>query len=350
MNALCWNCWGIGNPRIVYMLRDYVRRWTPYLVFLVETKVKHKHMEKIKFSLGFSNGLIVPNRGRSGGLALFWSTDVNLEIKSYSQYHIDATITEQDSNFIWRFTGFYGHPESNLRKDSWKLPSYLNNQFSLPWFCCGDFNEILSVTEKSGGPQRTQRQIDGFREAVNLCGFQDLGFSGPQYIWCNMRDNCDRVYLRLDRAFANSDWSNKFSNCKVYHVVDPTSDHCILRITGSIASPPRRNRRFHFEALRAKRDDCFDIVESAWNRGSLENTPEGIASNLSLCASALTLWSKDVIGNIPKKIQEHKKLLNTLTTLNRDGSHSVEINEVRKDLNGLLDSEEVLWHQRSKIH
>ena len=108
--------------------------------------------KKIKFSLGFSNGLIVPNQGRSGGLALFWSTDVNFEIKSYSQYHIDATITEQDNNFIWRFTGFYGHPVSNLRKDSWKLLSYLNSQFSLPWFCCGDFNEILSVTEKSGGP------------------------------------------------------------------------------------------------------------------------------------------------------------------------------------------------------
>ena len=100
----------------------------------------------------------------------------------------------------------------------------------------------------------------------------------------------------------------------------------------------------------AKRDDCYDIVEFAWNRGSLENTPEGITSNLNLCASALTLWSRDVIGNIPKKIQEHKKLLNTLTTLDRDGLHSVEINELRKDLNGLLDSEEVLWHQRSKIH
>ena len=181
MNALCWNCRGIGNPRTVYTLRDYVRQWTPYLVFLVETKVKHKHMEKIKFSLGFSNGLIVPSRGRSGGLAFFWSTDVNLEIKSYSQYHIDATITEHDNNFTWRFTGFYDHPESNLRKDSWKLLSYLNNQFSLPWFCCGDFNEILFVTEKSGGPPRTQRQMDGFREAVNFCGFQDLGFSGPQY-------------------------------------------------------------------------------------------------------------------------------------------------------------------------
>ena len=342
MNALCWNCRGIRNPRTVYTLRDHVRRWTPYLVFLVETKVKQNRMEKIKFSLGFSNGLIVPSRGRSGGLALLWSTEVNLEIKSYSQYHIDAIVTEQDNNFTWRFTGFYGHPESNLRKDSWKLLSYLNSQFSLPWFCCGDFNEILYVSEKSGGPQRTQHQMDGFREVVNLCGFHDLGFSGPQYTWCNMRESSDRVYLRLDRAFANLDWSNKFSNCKVYHVVDSTSDHYMLRISNSIASAPRRNRRFHFEALWAKHDDCYDIVESAWNRGSLENTPEGIASNLSLCASALSSWSREVIGNIPKKIQEHRNLLNTLTTLDRDGSHSAEINGVRKELNGLLDSEEVL--------
>ena len=116
----------------------------------------------------------------------------------------------------------------------------------------------------------------------------------------------------------------------------------MLRISDSIASPPRRNRRFHLEALWAKHDDCYDIVESTWNRGSLENTLEGIASNLSLCASALSSWSREVIGNIPKKIQEHRNLLNTLTTLDRDGSHSAEINEVRKELNGLMDSEEVL--------
>ena len=240
--------------------------------------------------------------------------------------------------------GFYGHPESHLRKDSWKLLSYLNNQFSLPWFCYGNFNEILSLSEKSGGPLRTQRQMDGFRDAVNNCGFQDLGFSGPQYTWCNMREGSDRVYLHLDRAFANSDWLNKFSNCKVHHVTDSTSDHCILRISDSNAPPPHRNRRFHFEALWAKRDDYYGIVEAAWNRGCLSNTPEGIAANLSLCASELSIWSKDVIGNIPKKIQEKRKLLHSLTVQDRDGSHSVAINELRKELNGLLDSEETLWH------
>ena len=51
-------------------------------------------MEKVKFRLGFSNGLIVPSRGQSRGLALLWSSDTNLEIKSFSSHHINAIIIE----------------------------------------------------------------------------------------------------------------------------------------------------------------------------------------------------------------------------------------------------------------
>ena len=51
-------------------------------------------MEIVKYRMGFSNGLIVPSRGRRGGLALLWSRDTNLEIKSFSDHYIDAVITE----------------------------------------------------------------------------------------------------------------------------------------------------------------------------------------------------------------------------------------------------------------
>ncbi|XP_065629560.1 uncharacterized protein LOC136067511 [Quercus suber] len=302
MNSLCWNCRGIGNPQSVYSLRDYVRRWTPYIIFLVETKAKQKCMEKIKFKLSFSNGLIVLSLGKSGGLALLWSKDIKLEIKSYSQHHIDATITEHESNFTWRFTGFFGHSESHLRKESWKLLSYLNTQFSLPWFCCGDFNEILSFFEKSGGPYRAQRQKEGFWDAVKVCGFQDLGFSGPQFTWCNMCEGNDRVYLRLDKAFANTDRLNMFHNCRVHHVVDSTSNHCILRVTDSRAPPLSQKRHFHFKALWARCEDCYGIVKAAWNRGSPSNTLGDIAANRNLCAFELSKWSKEVYGNIPRRI------------------------------------------------
>ena len=132
MNSLCWNCRGIGNPWIVFVLRDYMRRWNPKLVFLSETKIKSRRMEIVKYRLGFSNGLIVPSRGRRGGLALLWSRDTNLEIKSFSDHHIDAVITESSNGFLWRFTGFYGHPETHLREESWKLLSLLNSRFNIP--------------------------------------------------------------------------------------------------------------------------------------------------------------------------------------------------------------------------
>lgn len=43
-------------------------------------------------------------------------------------------------------------------------------------------------------------------------------------------------------------------------------------------------------------------------------------------------------------------MLHTLAEQDQDGSHSATINKLRKKLNELLDSEETLWHRRSKIH
>ena len=134
MNSLGWNCRGLGNPRSVRALHDLVRCWGPKIVFLSETKVRKNRIERIKDRIGFTNGLSVPCHGRSGGLALLWTRDINLEIKSYSNHHIDAVITEESSNFIWCFTGFYGHPQSHMRQQSWNLLEFLKNQFQLLWF------------------------------------------------------------------------------------------------------------------------------------------------------------------------------------------------------------------------
>ena len=108
-------------------------------------------MEKIKNRIGFANGLIVPSRGRSGGVAMFWTQDVNLDINSYSRNHIDAIVKETEDNFQWRITGFYGHPETHRRYEFWHLLAFLHSQFQLPWLCPRDFNEILSINEKEWG-------------------------------------------------------------------------------------------------------------------------------------------------------------------------------------------------------
>ena len=70
---------------------------------------------------GLLNGVIVPSKGRSGGLAMLWERDLSVELKSYTRYHIDAVVTDPTSGFKWRITGFYGNPDTNRRKESWEL-------------------------------------------------------------------------------------------------------------------------------------------------------------------------------------------------------------------------------------
>ena len=157
MIALGWNYLGLGKPRSVRELRKLVQRWKPKIVFLSETKMKKYRMEREKFKIGLLNGLIVPSVGKSGGLAMLWSRDIKVEIQAYSRNHIDAVLTDPDSNFKWRITDFYRNPETHCRKESWDLLRSLNQKYQLPWLCFGDFNEIVSMEEKFGGVQRSQR-------------------------------------------------------------------------------------------------------------------------------------------------------------------------------------------------
>ena len=177
--------------------------------------------------------------------------------------------------------------------------------------------------------------MDRFREVVNACGFKDLGYCGPDFTWCNMQEGDNRIYLRLD-------WINYFNGTRVLHFIESTSDHCALLIADSIAVQPSRKRRFHFEEMWTKKEECKEIIKNAWEGCLHRGTPESISSGIQNCAADLARWNKSVFGYVPKQIQDKRKALNVLTIQARDGIMGKEIND-------LLDSEETFWHQRSRV-
>jgi hypothetical protein len=135
------------------------------------------------------------------------------------------TIIDGNSDFPWHFTFFYGAPETHLRVNSWNLLRILNRQFSLPWCCTGDFNEIVRSSEKSGFRGRSESQMQGFRDVIDECGFIELGFRGLPFTWCNNRRDAATTWLRLDRYMATNDWIMQFSSAVVYHIESIISDH-----------------------------------------------------------------------------------------------------------------------------
>lgn len=56
----------------------------PDVLFLMETKFRRDKMSILRFKMGFDNLFVVDCMGCSGGLALLWNEDVNLEIQNYS--------------------------------------------------------------------------------------------------------------------------------------------------------------------------------------------------------------------------------------------------------------------------
>lgn len=81
MITLGWNCQGLGNPQTVRVLCEFVQRWDPKIFCLTETKLNKKTMRKEKEKVGFTNSLIIPSLGRSGGLALLWKKDIVVEVQ-----------------------------------------------------------------------------------------------------------------------------------------------------------------------------------------------------------------------------------------------------------------------------
>ena len=168
MKTLSLNCRGLGNPETVSELHTLVRKEDPSIVFLMETRLELRHLELLRVCLGMLGCFGVGRHGFGGGLALLWSSSIDIHIQSFSNHHIDADVL-QEGGLRWRVTGFYGHPERAMRVHSWSLLRHLYRLRSVPWLVMGDFNEITSLDEKWGREDRSLSQMAAFREAMSDC-------------------------------------------------------------------------------------------------------------------------------------------------------------------------------------
>ncbi|XP_030964343.1 uncharacterized protein LOC115985543 [Quercus lobata] len=273
MSTLSWNCRGLGNHRIVQALRSTVEKEVPILVFLMETKIPRKQqhkMKEIQNSIGFTQGLIVPSEGQSGGLALLWKPETFVNIKGYSKWFIDAEVICGNVQGSWRFTGFYGQPDTSKREETWQILESFGHSNVLPWLCIGDYNEILRA----------------------------------RYTWSRHFENGDSVWARLDRALANEEWMRKFANARVVHISTIESDHCMLCLQWGHDTRNRMNTRklFRFEAMWLRDPRCPEVVSDAWERGLSLSSGFPIHNCLHSCREALKRWNKLEFGHVGRRI------------------------------------------------
>ncbi|KAA3475444.1 reverse transcriptase [Gossypium australe] len=206
-----------------------------------------KRMEKVRRSCGFLNGVEVTAEGSRGGLCLAWKADIDVTLRSFSNWHLDVLVKEEGNQGEWRFTGLYGSP-------------YLRDQ-NLVW-------NLLKRLSREGGISRDNKRMELFRETLEECNLMDIGFLGVWYTW--ERGNLPKTNIRerLDRGVANAEWRNLFPLGSVQHLPYSTSDHCPLLITNDRSCRLSRDRYFHFEVWWTLEDSFEATLKELWESSS----------------------------------------------------------------------------------
>ena len=94
----------------------------------------------------------------------------------------------------------------------------LKRKFQSPWLCSGDFNELVRGDENFEGNRRSHNQMQLFREAIDACGFVDLGYTSSRFTWSKHYNSGHSIWERLGRALCTIDWLNHLAGTKVVHL------------------------------------------------------------------------------------------------------------------------------------
>ena len=215
-----------------------------------------------------------------------------MEVFNYTANHVLAKIMEEDS-FVWYMIGFYWWPDAQQKFKSWKLLAHLKNFLDGPWLCVGDFNAILNASEKLSIRQPHSSQINEFRDALDFCQLEDLGYRGYPSTWTNKWPGDANTKMRLDEVVALKGWREKFLMSTMVHLPSYASNHLPITIQVQTFShqQKRLDRCFKFKENWLLWDDCEEVVQGAWNMARCRETSlVAIKEIISACGVDLQAW------------------------------------------------------------
>ncbi|KAL0844493.1 hypothetical protein Bca101_017739 [Brassica carinata] len=116
--CISWSRQGIGTPLTVQRIREFEKRISPAVLFLMETKHHDEDLFKLFRKYTLSNHFTLPPLGLAGGLSLSWKDDIKVDILFSSPNIIDTLIEVQGSSCFVSF--IYGAPVAANRPAFWQ--------------------------------------------------------------------------------------------------------------------------------------------------------------------------------------------------------------------------------------
>lgn len=354
-NTILWNCRGVRKKETGHILREWIGKYDVGVIGLFETKVEALSRREVDRIAGRRwESFHLPAVGKSGGIAVLWRSDIiALSVRHATSQCVVGDVTFPDKS-IWRLIFVYASKDRHTRRLLWQLLLEFS-EFEGPVIAGGDFNCILRAEDKKGGrPFSYTLGSREMEEALIQSPFQELGFSGPAFTWCNNQPERDRVWTRLDRVWANDAVLESFPLAGVRHLPRVASDHCPLLVQMEERQVGPNTRWLKFEDTWLSYPACDKLVRKNWTKADHGSSAEVLARKCQRTLRALYFWSKTTTRELGRAKTELERDIYDLQVLecSEAGLSAEESSSLIckvKELNATLSRLESWWKQRAKV-
>ena len=106
---------------------------------------------------------------------------------------------------------------------------------------------------------------------------------------------------------------------------------------------------FRFEEMWLSDQGCSKIVEAVWYARGMDDPIFRIVHKIEKCGKELMKWNKDQFGNVQALLKQKRKELIHVEKEAMRTSQNFRLLELKKEIESLVDKEQRIWLQRSKV-
>lgn len=200
-----------------------IRSFRPSLFIVVETHCPFDTVASFWRRAGYDLCGCSEASGHRGGIWILAPANRSFDVRVVEVHFQAVTISISVNNRAWTCSAIYASPNPSLREDFWRYLIDLRQRILEPWLAVGDFNEIISPSEVSGGAF-CQNRANRMLSMLEACEFLDLGSTGKQFTWERRPHGGRTIAKRLDRAVGDIAWRHTFPEAYVEHLARVSSE------------------------------------------------------------------------------------------------------------------------------
>ncbi|KAF8402130.1 hypothetical protein HHK36_013082 [Tetracentron sinense] len=323
----CWNVRGLNGSGRQRDARDFIRLSKLSLVGLVETKVIRLNADRIHRRI-----------------ARDWKRIDNSSPNSVARIWI-----------LWNPEELEITPIANdalRREDLWRDVTSIACSHGLLWLVMGDFNAVLSGSEKRGGAHIPQSSILPMADCFFHAGLEDTRCKGSLFTWSNGMLGPRRIDCKLDRCMSNIAWIQMFPDSEALFGACSSSDHRQMSFSFNL-DRSNKPRYFKFYNHWPNHPGFLEVVREAWATRVKGNPMYKLVHKLKSTRNALRVWSKEMFGHIKHRINlardEAELAYNALEQNPSNAQLHQEAKLAKERLHDILVVEEAELKQKSRI-